>query len=491
MTDNSTIDSDGNLSSLTADTARIYADLEDDTDLILGKVEGGEVIIEITSPKNGTVQVKGDQETIKIVSDLLVLLSKGEGTTRYGDSEKPMEVTPSKENGTTNVIFRREAVEDAEGNISYEGEFTGTAYVNFNGNVLFKDSVLKNNALADIKVSTGNVEFSNMEFRDNANMTLKILNKGNVSFDSISVNGTQSTDKPKLDVSTVDGDIVSGDVSANAQSEILLTTKKGNIRTGNVSASEQSKILLTTKKGNIRAGNVSANAQSEILLKAESGDIRTDDVSLKDNAVLEVNATDGNVTVKKADVSSSDSSHASLIVTTRDKNQKKGNLTIGETLNAQGKVVLDLSGSLLGEIQKDGKEKTSTLILGNDVYNNGSSFSFGGDIGSREIPLVVDVTESNVPFKIVTVRNAFIRGAEHYRLTEDYNSEPKDKDGQINIRVDLDTEEISDALEAYRKLLESEDSSEEELAAARAAVEEALAKLAEEKKAEFLTVHLH
>ena len=97
MTDNSTIDSDGNLSSLTADTARIYADLEDDTDLILGKVEGGEVIIEITSPKNGTVQVKGDQETIKIVSDLLVLLSKGEGITRYGDSEKPMEVTPSKE----------------------------------------------------------------------------------------------------------------------------------------------------------------------------------------------------------------------------------------------------------------------------------------------------------------------------------------------------------------------------------------------------------
>ena len=153
-------------------------------------------------------------------------------------------------------------------------------------------------------------------------------------------------------------------------------------------------------------------------MKAESGDIRTDDVSLKDNAVLEVNATDGNVTVKKADVSSSDSSHASLIVTTRDKNQKKGNLTIGETLNAQGKVVLDLSGSLLGEIQKDGKEKTSTLILGNDVYNNGSSFSFGGDIGSREIPLVIDVTESNVPFKIVTVRNAFIRGAEHYRLTE-------------------------------------------------------------------------
>ncbi len=486
MTDNSTIDSDGNLSSLTADTARIYADLEDDTDLILGKVEGGEVIIEITSPKNGTVKVKGDQETIKIVSDLLVLLSKGEGTTRYGDSEKPMEVTPSKENGTTNVIFRREAVEDAEGNISYEGEFTGTAYVNFNGNVLFKDSVLKDNALADIKVSTGNVEFSNMEFRDNANMTLKILNKGNVSFDRISVKGTESTDKPKLDVSTVDGDIVSGDVNANAQSEILLTTKKGNIRTGNVSANEQSKILLTTKKGNIRTGNVSANAQSEILLKAENGDIRTDDVSLKDNAVLEVNATDGNVTVKKADVSSSGSSHASLIVTTRDKNQKKGNLTIGETLNAQGKVVLDLSGSLLGEIQKDGKEKTSTLILGKDVYNNGSSFSFGGDIGSREIPLVVDVTESNVPFKIVTVRNAFIRGAEHYRLTEDYNSEPKDKDGQINIRVDLDTEEISDALEAYKKLLESEDSSEEELEAARAAVEEALAKLAEEKKAELL-----
>ena len=486
MTDNSTIDSDGNLSSLTADTARIYADLEDDTDLILGKVEGGEVIIEITSPKNGTVKVKGDQETIKIVSDLLVLLSKGEGITRYGDSEKPMEVTPSKENGTTNVIFRREAVEDAEGNISYEGEFTGTAYVNFNGNVLFKDSVLKDNALADIKVSTGNVEFSNMEFRDNANMTLKILNKGNVSFDSIFVNGTHSTDKPKLDVSTVDGDIVSGDVSANAQSEILLTTKKGNIRTGNVSASEQSKILLTTKKGNIQTGNVSANAQSEILLKAENGDIRTDDVSLKDNAVLEVNATDGNVTVKKADVSSSGSSHASLFVTTRDKNQKKGNLTIGETLNAQGKVVLDLSGSLLGEIQKDGKEKTSTIILGEDVYHNDSSFSFGGDIGSREIPLVIDVTESNVPFKIVTVRNSFIRGAEHYRLTEDYNSEPKDKDGQINIRVDLDTEEISDALEAYKKLLESEDSSEEELEAARAAVEEALAKLAEEKKAEIL-----
>ena len=99
---------------------------------------------------------------------------------------------------------------------------------------------------------------------------------------------------------------------------------------------------------------------------------------------------------------------------------------------------------------------------------------------------MVDVTESNVPFKIVTVRNAFIRGAEHYRLTEDYNSEPKDKDGQINIRVDLDTEEISDALEAYKKLLESEDSSEEELEAARAAVEEALAKLAEEKKAELL-----
>ena len=442
MTDNSTIDSDGNLSSLTADTARIYADLEDDTDLILGKVEGGEVIIEITSPKNGTVQVKGDQETIKIVSDLLVLLSKGEGTTRYGDSEKPMEVTPSKENGTTNVIFRREAVEDAEGNISYEGEFTGTAYVNFNGNVLFKDSVLKDNALADIKVSTGNVEFSNVEFRDNANMTLKILNKGNVSFDRISVQGTESTDKPKLDVSTADG--------------------------------------------NIRTGNVSANAQSEILLKAENGDIRTDDVKLKDNAVLKVNATDGNVTVKKADVSSSGSSHASLFVTTRDKNQMKGNLTIGETLNAQGKVVLDLSGSLLGEIQKDGKEKTSTIILGEDVYHNDSSFSFGGDIGSREIPLVIDVTESNVPFKIVTVRNAFIRGAEHYRLTEDYNSEPKDKDGQINIRVDLDTEEISDALEAYKKLLESEDSSEEELEAARAAVEEALAKLAEEKKAEIL-----
>ena len=229
--------------------------------------------------------------------------------------------------------------------------------MNFNGNVLFKDSVLKDNALADIKVSTGNVEFSNMEFRDNANMTLKILNKGNVSFDRISVQGTESTDKPKLDVSTADGNIVSGDVSANAQSEILLTTKKGNIRTGNISASEQSKILLTTKKGNIRTGNVSANAQSEILLKAENGDIRTDDVSLKDNAVLEVNATDGNVTVKKADVSSSGSSHASLIVTTRDKNQKKGNLTIGETLNAQGKVVLDLSGSLLGEIQQDGKDQ--------------------------------------------------------------------------------------------------------------------------------------
>ena len=36
---------------------------------------------------------------------------------------------------------------------------------------------------------------------------------------------------------------------------------------------------------------------------------------------------------------------------------------------------------------------------GSDVYNNGSSFSFGGDIGSREIPLVIDVTESNVPLR--------------------------------------------------------------------------------------------
>ena len=136
-------------------------------------------------------------------------------------------------------------------------------------------------------------------------------------------------------------------------------------------------------------------------------------------------------------------------------------------MNAQGKVVLDLSGSLLAVLQPEGSEETtSTLILGKDVYKNGSEFKFGGDVGSKELPLVVDVTDSKVPFKVVTVEDMFIRGAQHYDLTEDFDKDPNLEDGEKTIIIDLTPEEIAEtitkALNEYEAVMNSEDSTEEE-----------------------------
>ena len=448
MPDASYVDSKEALSVLVADTLRIYSELEGDTRINLGTVEGGDTFIQTTSPKNGTVYVTGTMDG-KIKSDQLVLANKGDSTTLYGDSDNPMKAESLGKDSVTKVLFCQEIVENADGTFSYVGDFTGKAYVDFTGNVLFKDSVIGGDALeqavVEFSVTGGNAEFKNMEFKENSTFTLEITDEGNVIFDKIQVTG--------------------GDNSEETGKEAVLdvSTEDGTITTGNVTLSGQSKVQLTNKNGNITM----------------------QDVELQDTSVLETNTTDGNVIIHSADIQSTENGHATLSITTKDTEAtdgRTGDLTIQKTMNAQGKVVLDLSGSLLAVLQPEGSEETtSTLILGKDVYKNGSEFKFGGDVGSKELPLVVDVTDSKVPFKVVTVEDMFIRGAQHYDLTEDFDKDPNLEDGEKTIIIDLTPEEIAEtitkALNEYEAVMNSEDSTEEEKQEAETAFAAVIKKL--------------
>ena len=466
MTDASYVDSMEALSVLVADTLRIYSELKGDTQINLGTVEGGETFIQTTSPDEGTVYVTGTTGA-KIKSDQLVLASKGEGTAQYGDSDNPMKAEATGADSVTKVLFCQEIIGNADGTLSYEGDFTGKAYVNFTGNVLFKDSVIGGDALeqavVEFTVTGGNAEFKNMEFKENSTFTLEITDKGNVIFDKIQVTGGDSSEETVLDVST----------------------KKGNIQSGAITLTGKADVEISTDDGSITAGDVTLSDLAALKLTNRNGDIAMNDVVLKDTSVLETNTTDGNVIINSADIQSTENGHATLSITTKDTEAtdgRTGDLTIQRTMNAQGKVVLDLSGSLLAVQQPEGsKETTSTLILGKDVYNNGSEFKFGGDVGSKELPLVVDVTESKVPFKVVAVEDMFIRGAQHYDLTEDFDKEPNLEDGEQTIIVDLTPEEIAEtitkALNEYEAVMNAEDSTEEEKQEAKTAFETVLSKL--------------
>lgn len=310
MTDNTAVDSDGGMSMIASSTGRDYDSLIGDTEIVLGTLEGERVILQPESPGIGTVHITGGSKDTEIISDLLVLLSKGEGTALYGDSDNPLQVSTSGENGTVHVLFREKAELDENGNLIYTGDFSGRAYVNISGNAIFRDSVIR------------------------------------------------------------------GDGTTQGIGSFTVT----------------------------------------------DGDVEISDLTLEEKAVFDLHVIDGNILLKNMKVPSGETGYASLRIKTEDTGkteQRTGNLTVGGVLDAQGRVILDLSGSLLAPEQSGDEETTGVLILGSDVYENGSSFSFGGDIGSRELPLTVDV-RTGVPFRIVTVKNIHIRSAQ----TEDDETSP-------------------------------------------------------------------
>ena len=366
---------------------------------------------------------------------------------------------------------------------------------------------LQNSANLNIQADRLESKITDLIVQDNADMVLSV-ERGNAVFNKITVTGTQEPDSEKatLDVHMQDGSISvgtsqaefnPGDVHVSGKATLNLQAKgtNGSVTAGNVTGNGNAEIIITNDADVILKDVTLNNAAS--MNVTNNGNVSMNDVDLNDTSKMAIQTTDGNIRFANADVENAEvGKYAELNITTIDTNADNdpstvtGNVTIGSVLNAQGKVVLNLSGSLLAENQpKEADESTSTLVLGKDTYTNGTSFSIGKDMGSKEIPLTVDVRIPNssetVTFRIETVGDVFIRGAEHYELTDPNPTYPNGKpaDGEQEVIVNVTPEEIaktiSDALKAYEEVLNSEDSTQEEKTAADEALKKALTDLAE------------
>ena len=445
MYDDATLDSESDISKVTKDEWREYDDLTEDLNINVGILEGGEIILETHTPSSADIHINGlDDENVSIVTDQLVLLTEGAGTTNYGDKDHPMEVIARTDGSATNVIFRQKPVIENGRITGYEGAFNGRAYVDANGDIVFTNSVIKGETegeqgVVNFNVKNGDVDFIDMKLTENTDFTVTIEND--------EAGHTISSYKPA-------------------------DNKVGLVLTDNAT------LTITADKADAYLQDVDTDKNAKLSLTIEEcGDIRFPVIDLKDTSAADLTTKDGNVFIETATVANGTDGHASLTITARDdKNddQQKGNLMLKDLMDVQGTVIIDIDGSFLAHVADTADQKGTTLKIGSDAYKNGSSFTMGGDLGSKEIPMTVDVIQEDgttVPLNIVSVRDVYITDAEHNETSKPAGEAALTADAAD---VDKIAQTVADAVQSYRDTAASEDATEEEKAQAQAALDELL-----------------
>ena len=188
-------------------------------------------------------------------------------------------------------------------------------------------------------------------------------------------------------------------------------------------------------------------------------------IILPDQTSLSLTGTDGDMSFVSIDVEDGNKNGLSIKTSDSDLSDgRSGNVTIQDHLYAGGRTVLDLSGSFTGT------QAESTLELGKDTYADGTSFTFGGDLGSKEIPMVVDLIAedgSTIPLNIVSVRDVYIVDAEKLDTAKDEEIITTDAADPAKI-----AEAAAEAVSKNRAVIASEDATAEEKAQAQAAIDQ-------------------
>ncbi|NCB91906.1 MAG: hypothetical protein EOM40_04945, partial [Clostridia bacterium] len=481
MSDKTTIDSEMNISTLAITTLRNYLEMVGDSEININEIKGEEVTIKLNNPTVGIITVNGS-EGVDVKTDIFVVLSEGDAS--FGTEDKHLVVNPSTEGGTVQVMFRKEMYTDEEGRTLYRGDYNGFAYIDVNGNVRFKDSVINENAHVEFDVYNGNAAFSNITLKDQAQFILDVIN-GTVAGHTITAENLKLMGSAKL---TITSDFADAELTATTildDADLSITLKKGNVTLTNVAVTgddadekdeDKATVIIHTDEGNmIHTDTMPISGEAQVSMSTKQGSMELGTIVLSDGAAYEADVTDGSVTLVRAEIPEG----TRFQLNTHDTNAAEGmdgNLVLKDAILANGAIILDLSGSFLAE--KDGVK----LLLGDAVYGQGSRFNFGGDVGSKAIPLTVDVVVSQVPFRIESVDNIYIKGAEIYDLDEDFDTPPHEADGEQSVTIEVPTREIissiDEALKAYEAVLAAEDATADEKAEAQRKYEEMLSKLA-------------